>query len=357
MTKSELLRAGVTMINLFEGDSADQVWQMAESRLSSANAIQAQPSRIGETKELLHVCFAIEDPRQRWVISREPAMNPAFAIAEVIWILSGRNDSAFLNFWNTKLPEFAGHSLTYHGAYGFRLLHHFKLDQLDRAYHALKNNPDSRQIVLQIWDPSSDLPDERGHPVAEDIPCNVCALLKVRSGKLEWLQIMRSNDLYRGLPYNFVQFTYLQEVVAGWLGIELGTYNQISDSLHVYQKDIPRFHASKPITAEKNADILQLPKNESDIVFADMSHRIEALTDINMMRDDLLTVASLANTPSAYKNLLLVVAAESARRRGWIEDAQELIKSCTNLLLVQAWQRWFSRCQVTQQLDTVVCLQ
>ena len=333
------------MIHIFEGDSADQVWQMAESRLSNANGIQAQRSRIGATKELLHVGFAIQDPRQRWVISRDPAMNPAFAIAEVVWILSGRNDSAFLNFWNSKLPEYAGHRSAYHGAYGFRLRHHFKVDQLERAYHTLKNNPDSRQVVLQIWDTKADLPDEKGLPVAEDIPCNVCSLLKVRNGKLEWLQIMRSNDLYRGLPYNFVQFTYLQEIIAGWLGLELGSYNQLSDSLHIYQKDTPRFHAINSIAPEKNADMLDLTKNESDLVFADMSRHIETFSNKQLMRDELLALASPVSLPQAYKNLLLVVAAESARRRGWVEVIQAVIKDCTNYALVQAWQRWFNRCQ------------
>ena len=35
---------------------------------------------------------------------------------------------------------------------------------------------------------------------------------KVRQGKLEWSQIMRSNDVLLGMPYNFIQFTGLQEI-------------------------------------------------------------------------------------------------------------------------------------------------
>ena len=79
-----------------------------------------------------------------------------------------------------------------------------------------------------------DLPDLDGSPANEDIPCNVLAMLKVRDGALHWTQVMRSNDLFLGLPYNIVQFTMLQEVLAGWLGVRVGPYNVVIDSLHVY---------------------------------------------------------------------------------------------------------------------------
>ena len=60
------------------------------------------------------------------------------------------------------------------------------------------------------------------------------AMLKVREGALYWTQVMRSSDLFRGLPYNFVQFTMLYEAIAGWLGLKMAAYNLIIDSLHVY---------------------------------------------------------------------------------------------------------------------------
>jgi len=64
------------------------------------------------------------------------------------------------------------------GAYGYRLRKKFNIDQMDRAYRALAKNPDSRQIVLQIWDASDDLPAIDGIPLAADIPCNIVSILK-----------------------------------------------------------------------------------------------------------------------------------------------------------------------------------
>jgi thymidylate synthase len=185
--------------------------------------------------ELLHVGLTIDNPRQRWIPSRIPALNPAFALAEIVWIINGSNDAKVINYWNPALPQFAGHVEKYHGAYGFRLRNHFNIDQLEKAYYSLQKNGISRQVVLQIWDSKNDMPDNNGKPVSEDIPCNLSSLLKIRNHKLEWMQINRSNDIYRGLPYNIVQFTTLQELIAGWLGIEVGTYNHLSEMLKTIQ--------------------------------------------------------------------------------------------------------------------------
>ena len=193
------------MIRAFSGKTADDVWCQAISVLQSDEQCSFELSRLGSMREILHANLYIENPRERWVISRLPAINPAFAIAEVFWILAGSNDAKFINFWNPSLPRFAGNSDKYHGAYGYRIINQFGANQLERAYHALKNNPVSRQVVIQIWDARTDLPNESGAPTSSDIPCNLLSMLKVRDGKLEWTQVMRSNDLYRGTPYNIVQ--------------------------------------------------------------------------------------------------------------------------------------------------------
>ena len=166
-------------MQLFVGPNADYVWREAAKAVRNEHLALKQASRAGETRKLQDVMFSIEDPRQRWISSRLPPMNPAFAIAEVIWIVNGRNDSAFLNFWNPALPRFQGEGETYYGAYGWRLRHAFGVDQIEQAYHALCENPETRQVVLQIWDPRLDLPMDAGLPRAKDIPCNVCSMLKV----------------------------------------------------------------------------------------------------------------------------------------------------------------------------------
>jgi thymidylate synthase len=327
----------------FEGRTADEAWRQALQFFRNGGVPLVPDTRTGATIEVLHAHFAIADPRQRWVISRHPPINPAYAIAEVVWIVNGREDAAFPNAWNSQLPKYAGTGEIYHGAYGFRLRHRFGLDQIQRVYDVLRQSPSTRQAVLQVWDPTIDLPDEDGAAAASDIPCNVCALLKVRQGKLEWLQVLRSNDLMLGVPYNFIQFTTLQEVMAGWLGIEVGAYHHVSDSLHVYERDLETVCGSCPAALAPNADSLAVPKDESDRVFRDLSGAIEHLADPHATWRDVSTLGLDAPLPQPYRNLLLVVGAEAARRRKWGDLSAGLIAECTNGGLVQVWERWSER--------------
>src|SRR5437870_303608 len=124
------------MFRVFEGQSADSVWcEIAHAFRNGEGTVQ--PSRIGEMREILHSAMSISNPTQRWITSRVPTINIAFALAEVVWILTGRNNSAFLNYFNRQLPKYAGLGVTYHGAYGRRLRSHLGIDQLQRAYEVL----------------------------------------------------------------------------------------------------------------------------------------------------------------------------------------------------------------------------
>ena len=336
------------MFRSFQAPTADELWRQIAAALEGEEG-HGQSSRVGATREILHAGLCLEDPRQRWVCSRQPALNVAFALAEVVWMVRGRNDAAFLNYFNTRLPNFAGEGTTYHGAYGRRLRAGFGLDQLERAYLALRHNPDGRQVVLQIWDPRQDLPDEQGRAVAADIPCNVSALLKVRGGALEWMQVMRSNDLHLGLPHNLVQFTCLQEILAGWLGLEPAAYHHLSDSLHLYERDIGKYRMAAVAPAlAANTDRLSLPKAESDAAFATLEAAVERVI---LTSTRVVAVASLAEShpelPPALSNWLRVFCAEGVRRRGEGALACEVIAGCTSLALVELYDAWLRR--VNQQ--------
>jgi thymidylate synthase len=137
------------MIKTFEANTADDLWRQAAEALLQGDDFLCQASRSGPIREYLHCSLHLTNPRQRWILSRQPALNPAFAIAEVIWILQGRNDAAFPNYWNPKLPEFAGYGDTYHGAYGHRLRSNFGFDQIERAYQALLAGMGKR--ICRTW--------------------------------------------------------------------------------------------------------------------------------------------------------------------------------------------------------------
>jgi thymidylate synthase len=185
----------------------------------------------------------------------------------------------------------------FHAGYGYRLRKRFNIDQMERAYQALTKNPDSRQIVLQIWDATDDFPTADGVPLAADIPCNIVSILKVRGGALEWTQIMRSNDIFRGLPYNFVQFTSMQEILAGWLKINVGSYNHVSDSLHIYERDLNGMESEPQLNLTENLDSLGLPKHDFDLVLSELEHHGNCIIDDNIAAESLLGTVRSCKLP------------------------------------------------------------
>ncbi len=330
-------------MRVFSAQSADSVWRKAAGALLQDRQAAAVASRAGPTRELLHCALLVKDPRQRWVVSRRPALNVAFALAEVVWILSGSDDVAFLSHWNTKYPRFVGTSGRAHGAYGARLRSHFGIDQLDRARRTLEREPESRQVVLEIWSASEDLPFATGRPRAGDIPCNVLACLRIAKGKLQWMQVCRSNDMFLGLPHNLVQFTYLQEVIAGWLGIDVGEYLHAVSSLHLYEHDRSTVgietrqpHLPKPSDA-------RLPWTESRKGWRRLALLARRLVRRRSFPRGPQPSSSSLDLPQTLADIYQVLAAEDARRRGRAEEAEVSIDECRDRTLQVLWRRWTNR--------------
>lgn len=331
------------MFQVVEADTADDLWLKAAAWFESGGLARRQGSRCGNTIEVLNGALSLSDPRQRWIASRAPAINPAYVLAEVIWIMNGRNDSAMPNYFNPRLPKYAGGGATYHGAYGFRLRQHFGLDQLQRAYLALSANRVSRQIVLQFWDCKMDLPTDQGNPRAEDIPCNVMSILKLREGRLEWTQIMRSNDLVLGLPHNIVQFTCLQEVMAGWLGVQLGGFNHYADSLHMYDRDEPIADRIDFCILPRNNESIALPKVASEYSFANLSKFSDVLASSAINIAELLTAFNELEVDPSFRSWAAVLTADALRRRGAHRELEAVMSVCSNPCFVMLFERWLQR--------------
>ena len=331
------------MFQVVEADTADELWLKAAAWFEPDGLAMSQGSRCGNMIEVLHAGLSLSDPRQRWIASRAPAINPAYALAEVIWIMNGRNDSAMPNYFNPKLPKYAGRGATYYGAYGFRLRQHFGLDQLRRAYVALSTNRESRQIVLQLWDCQADLPTDQGEPRAEDIPCNVMSLLKLRGGQLEWTQIMRSNDFVLGLPHNVVQFTCLQEVMAGWLGAQPGRFNHYADSLHIYDGDGPISDRINCCSLPRNNESIALPKAASDRAFVSLGAFADVLASSRVSAAEVLAAFDELELDPSFGSWASVLAADALRRRNARREMEAAISRCSNTCLAILFERWLHR--------------
>jgi thymidylate synthase len=156
---------------------------------------------------------------------------------------------------------------------------------------------------------------------------------------------MRSNDLFLGTPHNFVQFTSLQEVVAGWLGVAVGSFALVVDSLHVYEHDIQRLSLRDEIPTARNTDSLILPKPESERITSALENTMDRFVQSgeDLAKSQFLDLIDRFDAPPAWRNILYIVAADTARRRNWLDEMKLLRGKCTNPALNLAWDGWLER--------------
>lgn len=205
-----------------------------------------------KTKELHPTTASILNPRSRIVTSHGRVINLPFALVEVLQILGGDNDAQMLSFYNSSIIRVQGDGprgtpnwelgvSRFNAGYGERLRAYFvgtnvsrfgpRIDQLEHVIETLKRDPDSRQASIVLSHPG----DDNYTAVTNDRACNVYAHAMIRDGKLDWMQVIRSNDAIWGIPYNMIQWSSVMEWVARSLKVPLGNMFIVQDSFHVYE--------------------------------------------------------------------------------------------------------------------------
>jgi hypothetical protein len=147
-------------------------------------------------------------------------------------MIAGRNDVEFVARYSPGMRKYSTDGEVLSGAYGHRILNHFKKDQFRVVIERLKKFPDDRRCVIQLWDSKKDLRVDNDEL---DRPCNTSMFFLIRDGKLDLTVTNRSNDMIFGAyGANAVHFAFFQEYVAAAVGVGVGNYYQISNNLHVY---------------------------------------------------------------------------------------------------------------------------
>jgi hypothetical protein len=173
--------------------------------------------------------------------------NPFFHLIEALWMLSGQSDARMLDPYikgfSARVAEKDGHD---HGAYGWRWREAFGLDQIEYIIRMLKEKPDTRQAVLQMWDCSEHdegLEDLTGD--WNDRPCNTHVYFRIIGGEyLDMTVCNRSNDVIWGAyGANAVHFSFLLQYMASRLGLKANSYYQMSNNFHAYLSEIDRLWA------------------------------------------------------------------------------------------------------------------
>ncbi|WP_112136078.1 thymidylate synthase [Glycomyces dulcitolivorans] len=213
----------------FEASNIDELFASAVQ--ATLDGRETSPRGM-KTREILDVGMTLTNPRAR-LLSATPGrrLNPAFAAAEAVWVLSG-SDDPWIYTYNQRLKHYTDNGVLL-GAYGPRMRSwHGEVDQLRRVVEILKSDPDSRRATIQLYDPAK---DAGGH---KDVPCTLNMRFLVRDGALHMFTSMRGQDVWIGLPYDLHLYTVIHELVAGWLKVALGHLHHHVASLHLYEEHL-----------------------------------------------------------------------------------------------------------------------
>ena len=189
-----------------------------------------QESRAGAVVgEIINACIVIIDPRHGIVESDIRNMSMKYAVGELLWYLSGSNRLDAIAPYSKAWEGLSDDRETCNSAYGYRIRRKFGFDQWTYVIDMLRKDPLSRQAIIHIKD-ASDVP-------TKDTPCTLSLQFLLREGRLHLTVVMRSNDIWLGLPYDLFSFTSLQVMMAMELGVDVGEYTHIAGSMHLYERN------------------------------------------------------------------------------------------------------------------------
>ena len=172
--------------------------------------------------------FAISDPCARLVVMKGRKTNPIFAVANALWILSGRDDVDFIAYYNQIGKKFSDDGLTLYGAYGRRLFHGCRINQVAKVIERLKLDPSSRRAIAVVAQPRDASSNSR------DVPCLMSVQFLFRLGRLDMVSHMRSQSACMVMPYDLFALMFLHEAVCMELNILPGVYRHVATSFHYY---------------------------------------------------------------------------------------------------------------------------
>ena len=241
-------------------------------------------SHFGTKQRMMreHLCyqFAISDPCERLVVMSGRKTNPIFAVANALWILSGRDDLDFIAHYNARGKNFSDDGLSLYGAYGRRLFHGCRINQVAKVIDRLKLDAMSRRAVAVVAQPRDASSNSR------DIPCLLSVQFLYRAGRLDMVSHMRSQSACMVMPYDLFALMFLHEAVCTELGMQAGVYRHMATSFHYYLDEEEAVYKvlNEPVTniqqAERNVTPPRMDEQSSP--FTDVEEVLKIANNIRL---------------------------------------------------------------------------
>ena len=164
-------------------------------------------------------------------------------IYELLWFLKGDTNINYLTengvrIWNEWADENGDLGPVY--GHQWRNWNSDDIDQIKEIVTTLKNNPNSRRMLVSAWNPSV-LPDTSksfdenvANGKAALPPCHAFFQFYVANGKLSCQLYQRSADIFLGVPFNIASYSLLILMIAKATGLEAGDFVHTLGDAHLY---------------------------------------------------------------------------------------------------------------------------
>ncbi|EGN74746.1 thymidylate synthase/thymidylate synthase [Idiomarina sp. A28L] len=167
-------------------------------------------------------------------------------IHELLWFLQGDTNIAYLKENGVSIwDEWATASGELGPVYGamwrnWPAANGESIDQISDLIAQIKNNPDSRRLLVSAWNPAL-LPDTKNSPKENAAaglqalpPCHTLFQFYVADGKLSCQLYQRSADIFLGVPFNIASYALFTLMVAQVCGLEPGDFIHTLGDAHLY---------------------------------------------------------------------------------------------------------------------------
>jgi thymidylate synthase len=193
-------------------------------------------------------------------------------VYELLWFLKGDTNINYLTengvkIWNSWADENGDLGPVY--GQQWRNWNNDDIDQIKDVVHSLKNNPDSRRMIVSAWNPSV-LPDTSisfsknvANGKAALPPCHAFFQFYVSSpdlskgkekGKLSCQLYQRSADIFLGVPFNIASYALFTMMIAQVCGYEAGEFIHTFGDAHIYSNHFEQ------LELQLSRDLRPLPK-------------------------------------------------------------------------------------------------
>jgi thymidylate synthase len=158
-------------------------------------------------------------------------------IHELLWFLKGETNIAYLKENGVSIwDEWADENGELGPVYGSQWRSWpapdgRQIDQITQVIDQIKNNPDSRRMIVSAWNVG--LVDQMALP-----PCHAFFQFYVAEGKLSCQLYQRSADTFLGVPFNIASYALLTMMMAQVCGLQPGEFVHTLGDAHLYSNHI-----------------------------------------------------------------------------------------------------------------------